>query len=113
MRRSILHALGRSSLVRLFEGFRPPGATIFSLHRFSMPDLGIPGHDLGFLRTNLAALRTRRERIVGLGDLIALQRDGHVLNRPVFSFTVDDGYAELHFRYAASLRSIGRFDTGR
>ena len=95
MKRSVLNTIARSSLVRLFERFRPPGATIFSLHRFSVPDLGIQGHDLALLRTNLAALRTRRERIVGLGDLLGLQRDGHPLNRPVFSFTVDDGYADF------------------
>ena len=95
MKRSVLHTFGRSSIVRLFERFRVPGATIFSMHRFSVPDLGVRGHDLALLRTNLAALRARKDRIVELGDLIALQRDGHPLNRPTFSFTVDDGYADF------------------
>lgn len=71
MKRSVLHRFGRSSLVRLFERFRVPGATIFSMHRFSVPDLGVRGHDLALLRTNLAALRARKDRIVELGDLIA------------------------------------------
>jgi peptidoglycan/xylan/chitin deacetylase (PgdA/CDA1 family) len=68
-------------------------ATIFMLHRFSVPDVGVDGHDPGTLRQALAYLRKQRYHLLSLEDLLKKLRDGEPLRRAV-AFTIDDGYFE-------------------
>jgi peptidoglycan/xylan/chitin deacetylase (PgdA/CDA1 family) len=76
-------------------------ATIFMLHRFSVPDLGVSGHDSNALRRALAHLRKQRYCLISLRDLFKKLRDGEPLKRAV-AFTIDDGYFE-HAHVAAPL----------
>jgi len=66
-------------------------ATIFMLHRFSIPDLGISGHDPEALRRNLGFLRKARYNLMPLEDLLQKLRDGVPLTGAV-AFALDDGY---------------------
>ena len=76
-------------------------ATIFMLHRFSVPDVGVHGHDPGTLRQALAYLRKQRYDLISLQDLFKRLRDGEPLRRAI-SFTIDDGYFD-HAQVAAPI----------
>src|SRR3989442_14807162 len=65
--------------------------TIFTLHRFADPDLGVVGHDPAALRDHLAYLRRHRYRLLSLTDVIReLEEAGG--GAPAVAFTVDHGY---------------------
>jgi peptidoglycan/xylan/chitin deacetylase (PgdA/CDA1 family) len=66
-------------------------ATIFMLHRSSIPDLGISGVDPDALRRNLGYLRKARYNIMSLEELFSRVREGAPLRRAI-AFTIDDGY---------------------
>jgi peptidoglycan/xylan/chitin deacetylase (PgdA/CDA1 family) len=74
-------------------------ATIFMMHRFAVPDLGIAGHDPAALRGNLAFLRKQGYHLVSLPDLFRSLREGQPVKRAV-AFTIDDGYFD-HAQVAA------------
>jgi peptidoglycan/xylan/chitin deacetylase (PgdA/CDA1 family) len=76
------HALARLTNTR---------ATIFMLHRFSVPDLGISGHDPAALRHNLEYLRRARYNIISVAELFERLSSRQPLERTIV-FTVDDGY---------------------
>src|SRR5258708_37994506 len=76
-------------------------ATIFMLHRFSVPDLSVAGHDPDTLRSVLAHLRRRRYDLISLEELFSKLRDGEPLNRAI-AFTIDDGYFD-HVQVAAPI----------
>jgi len=76
-------------------------ATIFMLHRFSVPDLGITGHDPAALRRNLAWLRKAGYHLTSLADLIGRMRNDEPVQRSV-AFTIDDGYFD-HAEIAAPI----------
>src|ERR1035438_1785373 len=61
-----LSAPGVAQAMATLTGTR---ATIFMLHRFSMPDLAVSGHQPAALRRNLAQLRKQRYRLISLQDL--------------------------------------------
>ncbi len=65
--------------------------TIFTLHRFADPDLGVVGHDPAALRDHLAYLRRHRYRLLSLTDVIRELEEGGG-GAPAVAFTVDDGY---------------------
>lgn len=80
----------RASLRYLLQG----RATVFMLHRFRVPDLGVEGHDPVLLREALAYLRREGYDLIGLEELFdRLEQGGTRLERTVV-FTLDDGYAE-------------------
>jgi peptidoglycan/xylan/chitin deacetylase (PgdA/CDA1 family) len=68
-------------------------ATVFMLHRFRQPDLGVEGHDPDSVRTLLAFLRRERYRLVSLRSVVDALRAGEPLDGAV-AFTIDDGYAD-------------------
>src|SRR3989449_3386253 len=73
---------------------RPLGrglVTIFPLHRFGDPDLGVVGHAPAALRDHLASLRRHRYRLLSLTDVIRELEEGGG-GAPAVAFTVDDGY---------------------
>jgi peptidoglycan/xylan/chitin deacetylase (PgdA/CDA1 family) len=77
--------------------FRPlmrTRASIFMLHRFEMPDLGVHGDDPVALRQSLALLKRDGYDFVSLETLFADLRQGRARNRPAVAFTIDDGYVD-------------------
>ncbi len=69
-------------------------ATIFMLHRFSAPAIGVRGHDARALRSTLATLRSQRFKILPLSTVISDLAAGVTHSRPVVAFTIDDGYLD-------------------
>jgi len=70
--------------------------SIFMLHRFTDPELGIVGTDPAVLREHLAYLRRHRYRLLGMRDVLAAFADGaDAADAPAVAFTVDDGYADF------------------
>ena len=74
-------------------------ATIFMLHRFAVPALGVEGHDPRALRHDLAHLRRRGRELVSLEEMFRRLEVGEPL-RGAVAFTIDDGYFD-HARVAA------------
>ncbi len=69
-------------------------ATIFMLHRFSSPEIGVKGHDQHMLRRVLAALRRERFDLLPLAAVLEDLATGQVRERPAVAFTIDDGYLD-------------------
>jgi len=69
-------------------------ATIFMLHRFSAPGIGVKGHEPQTLRSALATLRSQRFKILPLQVLMSDLAAGITHSRPVVAFTIDDGYLD-------------------
>jgi hypothetical protein len=78
-------------------------ASIFMLHRFSVPDLRVSGHEPAALRRTLANLRKERYNLMSLQDLFNRLREGRPVKRAV-AFTIDDGYFD-HAEIAAPIFS--------
>jgi peptidoglycan/xylan/chitin deacetylase (PgdA/CDA1 family) len=77
----------------LFRPFVAGRATVFMLHRFSVPSRGVHGDDLGYLAEVLTALRNEKYNFLGLQELVARLEQGKSVDRCV-AFTIDDGYWE-------------------
>jgi peptidoglycan/xylan/chitin deacetylase (PgdA/CDA1 family) len=66
-------------------------AVIFMLHRFAVPDEGIPGDSPHHLRATLEGLQANGFRFVSLQDLWSRMENGDDVSGTV-AFTLDDGY---------------------
>src|SRR5437667_6461053 len=75
-------------------GFTHSEATIFMAHRFSVPELGISGHDPESLHQILAQLRRRRYDLIAMVEMFRRLRERDALERAV-AFTIDDGYYDV------------------
>lgn len=95
LKRLLAGALTSAPATALLAPFLPRGASVLFLHRFSVPDLGVVGHDPVILRRDLEYLRRRKYHIIGVSDLIAHIDKGIPLKRPSVVFTVDDGYTDF------------------
>lgn len=69
--------------------------SIFTLHRFAVPELGQDGHDLKALRAGLEELRRKRYPILSLAEATQVLEEGTTRLRHAAVFTVDDGYIDL------------------
>ena len=69
--------------------------SIFVLHRFAMPRLGIGGHEPAPLRRLLERLRRERYNILSLREAWRRLRDGSGFSPRSLVFTVDDGYCDF------------------
>ena len=69
--------------------------TLFMLHRFADPDLGVPGHSAELLRDHLALLRREQRPLMGLTEVMAAVANGSPLPPGAVIFTVDDGYYDF------------------
>src|SRR5262245_4500293 len=90
-KRSILNLLTLPRVAPALSALTRTRATIFMLHRFAVPYLGISGHDSKALRRNLTYLHKAGYAFLPLEDLLHRLRNGETLTRAV-AFTIDDGY---------------------
>ncbi len=81
--------------LRLLAPLLPRCATILMLHRFTVPDLGVRGHDPALLAKHLEYLRHRRYRLMSVMELLNQVDEGIPLKENTLVFTVDDGYADF------------------
>lgn len=69
--------------------------SVFFLHRFAVPDLGVSGHDPAILARRLEYLRRHRYRLLSATEVLLLLRERKPLDGRAVFFTVDDGYADF------------------
>jgi peptidoglycan/xylan/chitin deacetylase (PgdA/CDA1 family) len=67
-------------------------ATIFMLHRFALPELGVWGDQPEQLRSGLAYLRRHGHVLISLEEIFQRLSQGTPLPRRAVAFTIDDGY---------------------
>jgi peptidoglycan/xylan/chitin deacetylase (PgdA/CDA1 family) len=93
-RRLLLGLMGADRLAPALRAVGRGLVSIFTLHRFADPELGVVGHDPVALRDHLAYLRRHRYRLISLTEVLRLldEPDGDS-GAPAVAFTVDDGYA--------------------
>jgi peptidoglycan/xylan/chitin deacetylase (PgdA/CDA1 family) len=101
VKRAAIRLLGMPAFTETLSYVTATHVTIFMLHRFAVPDLGVAGLDPGALRRNLAFLRKQRYQLLSLTDLFRSMREGRPLKRAV-AFTIDDGYFD-HAQVAAPI----------
>jgi len=87
--RRLLYTAGSG---RVFWPFLRSRATIFMLHRFRVPEVGVEGHDQQTLRRALERLRRDRYDLLPLATVLEDLATGKVRQRPAVAFTIDDGY---------------------
>ena len=69
--------------------------SIFTLHRFRVPDVNPCGHDPAVLRSILERLRRERYTLLGLRELIDIFEERRPVPERSVVFTVDDGYFDF------------------
>lgn len=82
----------------LLRAWQLPGGTrlsLFTLHRFAVPDLGVHGHDPAELAETLARLHRHRIPVLTLRQVSEAVREQSPLPRHAAVFTVDDGYFDF------------------
>lgn len=79
----------------LWQRVHGESLTVFTLHRFAVPDLGLPGHDPRELGRALEQLRRRKVPILGVPELLSIFESRGKLPRRAAVFTVDDGYFDF------------------
>jgi len=95
-RRHLLRWIGTDALAPALRTLGRGLVSIFTLHRFTDPELDVVGHDPAALRGQLAYLRRHRYRLLSMTDVVELVHGDH--DRPMASavaFTVDDGYLDF------------------
>jgi peptidoglycan/xylan/chitin deacetylase (PgdA/CDA1 family) len=97
----LLRPLELPGVAKVLSSLTDTQATIFMCHRFSVPQLGIVGHDATALRRCLAHLRKRRYSFLPLEEVFRKLHDGIPLKRAI-AFTIDDGYFD-HGQIAAPI----------
>ena len=93
-KRAVRRALFAAGTSRVFWPLLRSRATIFMLHRFRAPEIGVDGHDPDTLRRSLGALRRQRFEILPLTTLLADLVTGQHHKTPPIAFTIDDGYLD-------------------
>src|SRR4051812_41525240 len=101
MKQSVLKVLAVPGVSNALSYLTSTQASIFMLHRFAVPDLGLPGHDPEALRRNLAYLRKARYNLISLEEMFRRLHLGEPVKRAV-AFTIDDGYFD-HAEIAAPI----------
>jgi peptidoglycan/xylan/chitin deacetylase (PgdA/CDA1 family) len=91
LKRVLLKPLLVPGVTRALSVVTDTQATIFMLHRFPVPEMGVNGHDLAALRRNLAYLRKERYDLISLEEMFSRLRAGVSCKRAI-AFTIDDGY---------------------
>src|SRR5207302_1923662 len=95
-RRLLLQLIGANAVAPAVRTLGRGLLSIFTLHRFTDPQLDVDGADPARLRDHLAYLRRHEYRLLSLTDALKLLEDGDAGSRtPAVVFTVDDGYADF------------------
>lgn len=92
--RALRRALFAAGRTRVFWPLLRSRATIFMLHRFQSPEIGVEGLDPETLRRSLAALRRERFELLPLATLLEDLAAGCQHRAPAVAFTIDDGYLD-------------------
>lgn len=79
----------------LWNRYLRHSATIFMMHRFEDPSVGVTGHSARVLRSHLSFLRRNRYNVASLRDLVENLESGEPPRPRTVVFTVDDGYADF------------------
>jgi len=95
MKRALRSIFSSRILARAWAPLTRGRASIFTLHRFAVPDLDVVGRDPAVLRLVLARLRREGYRLAGLAEMLQLVREPGGRSERVVAFTVDDGYADF------------------
>ena len=93
LKRTLITPLLLPTVGRLLRPTLDATVSIFMLHRFDFPDLGVTGHSARLLARNLAYLRKEGFEPVSLADVAMGRTTG--VRRPQVAFTVDDGYTDF------------------
>src|SRR5204863_9886806 len=75
-RRFLLRVMGAEILAPALRTLGRGLLSIFTLHRFTDPDLGVVGHDPALLRYHLAYLRRHHYRLFSLTDVVRQIENG-------------------------------------
>lgn len=95
MRRLILQLIAADALAPTLRRAGRGLLSIFTLHRFTDPELGVVDTNPATLRDHLAYLRRHRYRLLSLTDVLKRLNDDDGATGPAVAFTVDDGYADF------------------
>ncbi len=107
LKRLAVQGMTAGPLQRLFWPLLRRRATIFMLHRFRMPDLGVEGQDPANLEAALAELRRRRYSLIDLRTMFTTLVEGRDFRVPAIAFTLDDGYLD---QAAVAAPAFARYD---
>jgi peptidoglycan/xylan/chitin deacetylase (PgdA/CDA1 family) len=92
-KRIIIKPLAVPAVARILRSTIDSTVSLFMMHRFDSPDVGVSGHPPRTLARHLAYLRKERFDLVSLADLVAGRTKDR--KRPQIVFTVDDGYSDF------------------
>jgi peptidoglycan/xylan/chitin deacetylase (PgdA/CDA1 family) len=99
LKRVLVKPLLMPGLSRRLSAMTDTQATIFMLHRFLAPELGVQGLSPETLRENLVYLRKHRFDLISLEEMFRRLQEGIPLKGAI-AFTIDDGYFD-HGRVGA------------
>ena len=92
MASAVVKALGSSPFQwiggKLFEHYVP----VFMMHRFSVPEDGIEGHDAELVRWSLEYLRKHKFNFVSIEEIVTAISNGERLPPRSIAFSLDDGF---------------------
>jgi len=88
----VVNALAGTSWGAFLPRLMVGRATVFMLHRFDCPDVGVHGHDHGFLRQALEYLRRNKYELTSIRELYERLAHGAQSDTRAVAFTIDDGY---------------------
>lgn len=91
----MLSAITSDPALNLLAPLRPRCATVLMMHRFAMPDLGVPGHDPVILSQHLEYLRRRGYQLLSVMELLNHVDGRWPLKNNAVVFTIDDGYTDF------------------
>jgi peptidoglycan/xylan/chitin deacetylase (PgdA/CDA1 family) len=94
-KRQIRSFLASSFLLGAWRALPGTHLSLFTFHRFAVPDLGVAGHDPQQVADTLEQLRRERIPVLPLGAVVAALHDRTPLPKRAAVFTVDDGYFDF------------------
>jgi peptidoglycan/xylan/chitin deacetylase (PgdA/CDA1 family) len=95
VKQGVVSVLAGRRVSGLFRPLMRGRCTIFMLHRFRAPDLGVDaGHEPDQLRRGLEVLRRRGYPFVSLDRIFGQLAEGEPPPSGAVAFTLDDGYRE-------------------
>ncbi len=87
-------AVTHPQLTTLATKLLPASVTIFMLHRFAVPELGVSGHRVEHVRACLEYLRKNNYRFISIDEAISRAQTNTLGREKWVAITVDDGFEE-------------------